>query len=72
MSTPGVVAGSFRNVEEAIEALKKQGFKKLNNSTYRVIREQKAYDAHIEVRDPYKKVVVHVRRSEGKHESKAK
>ena len=68
MSSPGSASGSYRSISLAVEALTKQGFKKLNNSTYRVLRDHITFDAHIEVRDPYKKVVVHVKKSEGKHD----
>ena len=68
MSSPGSASGSYRSVSLAVEALTKQGFKKFNHSTYRVLRDHKMYDAYIEVRDPHKKVVVHVKKSDGKHD----
>ncbi|KKL12169.1 hypothetical protein LCGC14_2538470 [marine sediment metagenome] len=62
MSAPGGVAGSYRDVRLAREALERQGFKQLNNTMYRVVRDHYVYDALVDVRDPLKKVVVSVTR----------
>ena len=62
MSAPGGVAGSYRDVRLAREALERQGFKQLNGTQYRVVRDHYVYDALVDVRDPLKKVVVSVTR----------
>ena len=64
MSAPGTASGSYPTVEQAYEALGKQGFKKLKPRLYRVLRDQVMFDARIEVKE--KKVIVHVTKSEGK------
>ncbi len=65
MSAPGSVAGSYRTVKQAREALEGQGFKFLGGCAYRVVRDHYVYDAHVDVRDPVKKVVVSVTRQGG-------
>ena len=62
MSAPGEANGTYRTVKLAREALERQGFKCLKGNRYRVVRDQLVYDAHVDISDPLKKVVVRITR----------